>query len=458
MRSEGQAGELWTRRLVGPVIAAAALRLALLALLLARSGASALERPDTHTYLEPGRNLLLHGSFTAAGLPEILRTPGYPLFLAMTSLAGPIAVALAQVVLSVLSVVLVWRLALQISPDTRIALLAAWLFALEPLSVTYSILLLPETLFLALFLLSLERLAAFLRSRQLNVLAAAGLCLAAATFVRPVTFYLPLLLAAGLLVAFARSPGLRWKAPAVLLLTVMPCLAAWQIRNRIETGFSGFSAVQALNLYFYSSAEVVARLEHHSLEQVQDELGYNSELLFLMRHPDAAAWTQLQRIGFMQAEALRVIRNHPALFLRLHLAGSLRTAFNPGAAVLLSLFNLASADESFAREHNQGPLRAAQWTVLHAPLQAAYMAALSILLLGLYFFAARGVLRGSASAPALALLLGVSLYFLAVSGGAAGIARLRLPMMPALCVMAAAGIVRRSAIPQHRASSLPLPR
>ena len=87
MRSEGQAGELWTRRLVGPVIAAAALRLALLALLLARSGASALERPDTHTYLEPGRNLLLHGSFTAAGLPEILRTPGYPLFLALTSLA-----------------------------------------------------------------------------------------------------------------------------------------------------------------------------------------------------------------------------------------------------------------------------------------------------------------------------------------------------------------------------------
>jgi len=38
----------------------------------------------------------------------------------------------------------------------------------------------------------MERLAEFLRGHRLRVLAAAGLWLAAATFVRPIAYYLPL--------------------------------------------------------------------------------------------------------------------------------------------------------------------------------------------------------------------------------------------------------------------------
>src|SRR5208283_2091266 len=160
------------------------------------------------------------------------------------------------------SVVMVWRLARAVFSDRRIAIVAAWIFAFEPLSIVYSILLLSETLFLALFLMSLIRLVEFLRTRRLPALAAAGLWLAAATFVRPVTYYLPVALAAGLMAVLARAPGLRWKAPAVLLLSVLPWLAAWQIRNRVETGFAGFSSIQAENLYFFSAVVVSSRLAH----------------------------------------------------------------------------------------------------------------------------------------------------------------------------------------------------
>jgi hypothetical protein len=446
-----KAGKLFggwgTRRLAGPVLAAAAVRLALLALVLARSGSRALYRPDTLSYLEPGRNLLLHGRFVAAGLPELGRTPGYPLFLALTSLGGPVAAALAQVILSVFSVVLVWRLARAVFRDERIALIAAWLFAFEPLSVIYSVLLLSETLFLALFLLSLERLAEFLRVRRLGVLAEAGVCLAAATLVRPVTYYLPLALAAGIFVALARVPELRWKAPAVLLLSTLPWLAAWQMRNYAETGFGGFSSIQQVNLYFYIAAEVTGRVEHRPLLDVQNALGYDDEQLFLQRHPAAAGWNQAERLRFMRSEASRVLRAHPGTFLRAHFAGTVRTALNPGAAVLISLLSTPVDDETFLRERDQGPVQALLWMARAHPWQTALMVVLEGFLLALYVLAVLGAWRGGASKASLWLLAGVALYFLAISGGAIASARMRLPVMPVLCVMAAAGAARRRAMP-----------
>jgi len=451
----------WTRDLTEPVAAAFTVRLLLLAVALAHGGVGSLYRADTLSYLEPGRSLLLHGSFVEAGLPDIARTPGYALFLAVLCLASPIAVALVQIVLSALSVVLVHRLALAVFRGPRVALVAAWLFAFEPVSIIYSILLLSETLFLVLFLLSLVQVVEFLRSRRLLVLAAAGLWLAAATIVRPVTCYLPIALAIGLFLVLARLPGLRWKAPAVLLLSALPWLAAWQIRNRIETGFAGFSSIQTQNLYFFSAAEVTSRVEHRSLADVQNDLGYNDEQLFLARHPEAAQWNQAQRLQFMSTEAKRVLRAHPALFLRTHFSGSMRAAFNPGSAVLLSLVGSPIDDRAFTREREEGPLRGALWVAENYPGQTAVTAALGIILLGLYGFAVFGLVRetrfGNAPHACLWLLIGVSLYFFGVSGGAIAAARLRLPVMPIVCVLAAAGVVRKKIDPGSRSECEHLP-
>jgi hypothetical protein len=320
--------------------------------------------------------------------------------------------------------------------------------------VIYSILLLPETLFLALFLLCMERLAEFLRGRRLRVLAAAGVWLAAATFVRPVTYYLPFALAAGLFVTFARVPGLRWKAPAVLLACALPWLAAWQIRNLVETGFGGFSSIQDQSLYFYSAAEVIGRIEHRPLTQVQSELGYNDERLFLARHPEAAGWNQAQRTAFLRTEALRILWAHPQIFLRAHCAGAMRVALNPGASVLISLLGAPLDDETFLREREQGPVRAVLWAAGNYPWKTALMAALEAVLLVLYLLAARGAVRGAAPSACLWLLLGVSLYFLAVCGGAVAVARYRLPVMPEVCLLAAAGIAcpRRLVVSEQGAS------
>ncbi|MDR3751764.1 MAG: glycosyltransferase family 39 protein, partial [Terracidiphilus sp.] len=463
----------WTPRLAGPIIVGGVVRLGLLAVALARTGTSSLTQPDTSSYLIPGCNLLLHGSFVADGVPDLFRTPAYPIFLAITSLAGLTAATVANVILSLLTILLVWKLGRAVFSDGRIALGAAWIFAFEPISVIFSISLISETLFIVLFLLSMERMAEFLRGHSLRVLAVAGLWLAAATFVRPITYYLPVALALGLFLVLARvpvlspqqqtvawDPGLRWKAPAVLLISFLPWIAAWQIRNWVETGFHGFSSAGEVFYYTYTGPGITAQVEHRLFSDVHKELGHidftnQSGQVYLFqayldRHPEQAGWNQTQRIAFIHDEAARTIRAHFGIYLRSRFPALFKMLFFPGTGYFDRMMYPINTRQT-AGLIDQGPAR--WWIVLAKsyPRVAAEKAVFSVVLLGLYMFAAwglflaaRGVFRGALNNACLWLMLGTSLYFLAVSVAMVGPeveVRYRLPFMPFICIFAAAGFI-----------------
>jgi hypothetical protein len=462
--------EWWTPRLAGPVFAAAAVRFALMAVSLVRSGTSAVVTGDSMSFLVPGRNLLLHGRFIADGVPDVIRTPGYPLFVAIFSLGNQPVAAVENVILSVFSVVLVWRLGQRVFADDRIALGAAWIFAFEPLSALYSFFLMSDTLFLTLLLLGMERIAEFLRGRSLRVLAAAGLWLAAATFVRPITYYLPFALALGLFLALARVPGLLWKAPAVLLISVLPWLAAWQIRNRVETGYGGFSSVEEYNLFFIDSAVVTARVERRNFFAVRKALGFVGEQgytgfnndskqqylyqPYLALHPEQIGWSQGQRLDYMHSEAVRVIRSHYGVYLRTCLAALYHVIIGRGDAYYDALFDPGDPSRfSTGLLKRGGAARVIALTTTH-PWKAVEKASFEIMLLGLYLFAtrgivliARGVFHGGMCNACLWMMLGTSLYLLTVSAFGMTLAgpRFRLPVMPVVCILAAAGARRAPA-------------
>jgi len=454
------ADQWWEPRLVWPVLTAAIVRFVLLAVSLAQNGSRVLFQADTVSYLDPGRNLVLHGRFIADGVPDLVRTPGYSLFLGLTSLAGLPAAGAANAALSVLTIVLVWRLARTVFADDRIAIAAAWLMVFEPISVAFSSALLSETLFMVPFLICMERLAAFLRSRSLRVLAVAGLWLAAATYVRPITYYLPIVLAAGLFVTLARVPGLRWKAPAVLLISVLPWLAIWQIRNRAETGYAGFSSISEINLYFYDAVDIEARLEHRGFFDMRKELGYvdfsdrdgQSYLYapYVALHPEQATWTQGQRLAFMHAEGLRVIKTHIGTYLGNFARALLNAVVSPGAGYLDRLV-IPDGGRNNAGVIDEGAARGGIQLVRKSPWEAAEKVVFEIALLAMYLcaawgltLAARGTFRGSLSNASLYMLLGASVYFLCVAAlsDTAADSRLRLPVMPFVCILVAAGLWR----------------
>ena len=458
----------WTPRLAEPVIAAAVARLTLLAVALTRVGTRALISLDTPSYLDPGRNLLFHGRYVAGGVPDLLRPPGYPLFLAITALPGLPVAALANAILSVFSVILIWRLAQAIFRDDRIAIGAAWIFAFEPLTILFSVVLLSDTLFTVFLLLGLERVAEFLRSRRLRVIAFGGVWFAAATFARPVTYYLPFLLAAGLFFTLLRKPGIRWKAPAVLLISTLPWLAAWQVRNWVETGYGGFSNITEINLYFWDAAGITARVTHQGYGSVRSELGDSGAVdgavaftglgylspTYLASHPEQSGWNQGQRLAYIHSQALQVIRTHSEIYSGACLSGLAKTLFDTDARFFDALVDPGQPQHIADTLRDQGLIRGTITFAKAHPWVALEKGTLAFVMLGLYVLAVRGIFRCGMRSAYLWLLLGTALYFVVTSALVVPMiadARYRLPAMPIICILASAGLGRKRTIGDNKA-------
>src|ERR1700719_117759 len=107
--------------------------------------------PDTASYIVPARELVTHHRFFSDGAPELIRTPGYPLLLTAGLLLGRLELAtiVLQILLNCLTVYMVYRTAGLLFESERIALIAASLYAIDPLSILFSSLLSTETLFTA---------------------------------------------------------------------------------------------------------------------------------------------------------------------------------------------------------------------------------------------------------------------------------------------------------------------
>ncbi len=447
---------------IAPLAVAAALRLALMLAAFLLTGTRVMTQGDTTSYLEPGRNLIQHGAFVTFGLPETDRTPGFPLFALLTGtlFENVLLTVMAQVIVSLASLLLVRKIAVSIFPDRNAGITAAWLYALEPLSIVSTARLMPETLFVFLILLVIERLLACQKSGRLAPVATAGLLLAAATFVRPVSCYLVFALVVGLALIAGKRRGLWWKVPAVLFLSTVPWLAAWQIRNYIETGYSGFSSIVEQNLYFFQSAEVTAELERTTLDTEQNKLGYPGESAYIARHPEQRTWTQSQRLRFMRTEAMKILAQHPALYLKTHIAGVGVVAFTPCAAELLQLLDAYPPPGSMPRRIvNEGVAKSALRVFFVHPGVTIVMVFFEGFLLLVYVLAIRGLMSANRITPAILMIVGVVTYFLLVSGGAQAVGRYRAPIMPLLCVFAGGGIVhsRKRKARGHDSPALQIP-
>jgi len=421
----------------------AVLRVTLAAAAFILTGTGVITQGDTASYVVPGRNLILHGAYITNGLPEIDRTPGYSIFVAISGMlfGNVLLVIMIQIALSMISLVLIHNIARRTFPNCRAGAIATWLYACEPVSILYTARLMPETLFAVLILAMIDRLLAFYSTSKLSILVAAALALAGATYVRPVSYYLVFPLAAALAVVFHRRPEIRWKAPAVLLLIVVPLLAAWQLRNKIETGYGGFSSIVEQNLYFFQSAELTAELQHTSLDAEQKKLGYPDETSYFAAHPEQRLWSEAQRLHFMHAEAVRILSQNRWLYLKSHLTGVGIVALTPCAAEFLELINAFPPDGQMpARIINEGILASVKNSAARYPHMAIIKSLFELYLLFLYIFAAKGIFLRQRTRFSIPTLVGIALYFLIISGGAQAVGRYRTPVMPELCVLAAGGV------------------
>lgn len=385
--------------------------------------------PDTYTYVQPAAEWLARGQFSVNGVPEIVRTPGYPLLLLPGLILHDvelITIAL-QILISCGTVYGVYRIGLLVFERFEPALLGAVLYALEPLSILYSSRLLTETLSTALLVGALYFLIAYLNSARWRDILLAALGFSAATYVRPISHYLPIILAILLSIwVVIHRPINRQRLiqVGVFLIVCVGLIGGWQIRNRTVSGYSGFTAINAVNAYFYQAAAVLANQQGRSYTDVQNELGYQKDAIYVQVHPGQLYWSEAAKYQYQWDEGLHIIVTAPLTYARIHTLGMLRTLLEPSAVEYLKMYNLYPALGGLLGQIvDQGLLNTLRNLYYDKPLVLWSTLALAVPLCIYYFLALLGLIsnRMYRRAPVI-LLSAASVYLLVASGGPQGLA------------------------------------
>lgn len=395
--------------------------------------------PDALGYLELARNLSEHFSFSTgvfpALSPDTFRTPGYPLFLAALGLLPgdpTLVAAAANLLLSALACLLAWRWFEKLAGAPGAAV-GALFFALDYVWLMHSPLLLAEALMMPLLLLASAATLEAWRKGSVPAALGAGLLWAAAGFVKPVSLFLPLVPAAAL---FFRN---RAAACLFLAAVVLPP-AAWVARNRALTGYTVYSTISGITWLRYPAAELTARKTGRSWAECDAELRARVDARFPGGYANSA------QKGAAYGEAgVKIVKEEPAMFAAYLARGAVKTALGTGMEMLADLLGLSRGEggpQGGAGSGTRNLLRANPW--LWGP-QLLYM----VFLGGLYFLAGAGALAlwRSGRRAECAFLVYAALYFFLMAS-TQGYYRYRLPALPFLCALAAAGF--RPAGPQGR--------
>ncbi|HXN46283.1 MAG TPA: glycosyltransferase family 39 protein [Bryobacteraceae bacterium] len=402
-----------------------------------RSDSAALA-PDSARYLSTAASLSTSGAFQQGGRPELLRTPGYPLFLAVCGVTGPLGYGTAQVVqllLDVLLVYITYRLASRLINPTA-ALLAAAFQAVSVPAMLGSVRILSDGLFSLVVTAIILILVCHLRDARWWLPVAAATLTAGATYVRPVGFiFVPV-------VTFALLRARRFRGAIGYLLGFALLVAPWFARNQWVAGYAGFSSFADYNLLYSEAAEVRASMAGIPVEQARQELEaiYQARLQASKIEPESAEAIRLQgRMG------LEVIRANPVTWAFVHLKTSAASLL-PASTGILEMYGATSGGRgTLSVLHTRGPVAAAKYyfgsnpgaAILILPealmLAAKYSACLVAILLYPWCFRKLGW-----DSNGLGILLLTTLAFLCVAGPAAT-PRFRLPVEPLLNIGAAAG-------------------
>ena len=207
----------------------------------------AYQRPDWDTqwtdqngYMHLGQVLAETGRFTRYPdyphfVPEALRTPGYPAFLAALDVAfgqSHLVIALAQAVLFAIICLLVYAMGRAVTSE-RTAVSAGLLTALYPPLPYFGALALTELFTTFLVTASMALWLRALRRGSVGSFIISGLALASVALTRPAFLYLPLfLLVAGVLATREDRPRRR-RGGLVMLAAFVAALLPWLAYNAV---------------------------------------------------------------------------------------------------------------------------------------------------------------------------------------------------------------------------------
>lgn len=376
--------------------------------------------PDSKTYLIPAHNLLYGKGFTDVdGRPEVIRTPGYPLLLAVCMLANLDVrhIVLLQHLFNVLLVASVAVFALKLTGGRAQALTAGLLLSVDLPMLDAANTVLSDTLFAFLLFFSLWLIYKETNSLQLDYkrVAFSGFLAGASSLVRPVAVFLVVPVIAFICVTRSRS---KFRTSIIFGVLFLIAPLTWSARNYFTVGHFVFSYIPNINMLLYRAAGVLAINEpgdfYRNLETHQQELLSRAcgdlERLY---GRECAATPVPDKASYFSHLGASIVLSHPI--------ASAKLAVHGASSMMLGLDSV-----TFAQIVHMRPRPAKMLGRLYT-CSAALLS-----LLGAAFWWKR-------NRKMFYLFFFTTAYFILLSAGAESYFRFRVPITPLYVIAAAAG-------------------
>lgn len=247
------------------------IRFLLLAVLMIFIGESALLFSDTREYLGLADSLRQGHGFWFHDVAYTLRTPGYPAFLAALGGSSSIQfISIIQIIIASAIPILTYHIARQLGFTERISIIAAWITALEPHMVYYSIPILPDAVFTVFFLLFILAGMHYVQKQKRRDLLFTSALFATLLYIKPVLQAFPFYLAiAAVIIAFSKKTWRPIKDFIVFSAIVFLLAFPWMFRNaQVGGGFSMSSQGPAL-VAFKLATSVMSLRDHITFDEAE---------------------------------------------------------------------------------------------------------------------------------------------------------------------------------------------
>jgi 4-amino-4-deoxy-L-arabinose transferase-like glycosyltransferase len=205
---------------------------------------------------------------------DALRTPGYPVFVALLFFisSGSIwFVLIIQILISLASVFLVFKIA-EISFSKKVALLASLFFAIDILQVLYTVSLLTETIFIFLLLAAVFYLIKSIKENKYSTICLSAFFLGVATLVRPISIILPFVVIFFICVFSTLKIGHKLLFSSLYYIVFIVAISPWLLRNYGKYEELSLSSISGSNLLFSNVAYTEVYKTGKNLYQVQNAL------------------------------------------------------------------------------------------------------------------------------------------------------------------------------------------
>lgn len=385
-------------------------------------------------------------SWSFAG--ETFRTPGYPFFVAIIYSVFGVKIWLVlflQILLDLVSVYIIAEVG-RLLFSRKAGLIAAVLYAIDPVAIFCTLTLNSETLFILLLVAAVYLFLDGSLNRKHGSLIFSGVLIASATLVRPLAQYYALIMC-----IFALVWHLDWRpnwrqsmrglsAAGILVGAFALTSAPWVLRNYVLYDAVKLSTVQGENLLFWQVTYARVWQSKKPSQEVTSDFA---------RMAQQAGYTKdgnpFENEKIAQRIAMEYIAANPAVYFSRWGAGISHTIFGLNTAGFVKVLGFEPKElpkgALFAADSNSGLI------ALFFQTKSALDISVGVLTGGLLILVYVSTLGGlillgwQRRVMVLSFLL-VSMCYFVIAGGVIGNARFRLPASPFYFVVAASFIAQ----------------